>query len=288
MPVLGFGYKGLDPQWTLRPTALRARLLATAARAIRRECHEPVCQMANFTYGVGGNILWDHANLDPPTHRWLAREFGWVPITFFKQMARCATAGHLLAASGYDEIPEDVVASAPRNRPRWTFLAGSANRCFLPRSQERAFAWLDGLEPGRHALVEPPGLHAPRRLLRPQRRARRVRAHRRRACTELPTPRGVRVGGGGLLWKPQHSTRRRVSVASRPTVRCCGCAPTTSSSRSSGWATTTRSGPSTTATASACSPTRARCSGRRGRTPRTSCRTSSCAPTARCATTTGR
>jgi hypothetical protein len=157
VPVLAFGYKGLDPQWTLRPTALRARLLAAGARAIRRECDEPVCQMANFTYGVGGNVLWDHANIDPPTHRWITREFGWVPITFFQQISRCAAAGHLLAASGFDEIPEDVVASAPRNRPRWTFLAGSANRCFLPRSQERSFAWLDSLEPGRHALVGLPG-----------------------------------------------------------------------------------------------------------------------------------
>ena len=157
VPLLSVGYPGFDPQWTLRPTALRARLLATWARTVRRECLEPVCQMANYTYGVGGNILWDHANIDPPTHRWIAREFGWVPTTFFRQMSRCAAAGHLVAASGFDELPDDVVSSAPRSRPRWTFLAGSANRCFLPRSQERSFAWLDSLEPGRHALVEVPG-----------------------------------------------------------------------------------------------------------------------------------
>ena len=157
VPLLSVGYPGFDPQWTLRPTALRARLLATWARTVRRECREPVCQMANYTYGVGGNILWAHANIDPPTHRWIAREFGWVPTTFFRQMSRCAGAGHLVAASGFDELPDDVVSSPPRNRPRWTFLAGSANRCFLPRSQERSFAWLDSLEPGRHALVEVPG-----------------------------------------------------------------------------------------------------------------------------------
>jgi predicted alpha/beta hydrolase len=157
LPMMSVGFPGFDPQWTVRPTALRARLLAAWARTVRRECREPVCQMANYTYGVGGNILWDHANIDPPTHRWIAREFGWVPITFFRQMSRCAAAGHLVAASGFDELPEDVVASPPRSRPRWTFLAGSANRCFLARSQERSFAWLDGLEPGRHALVEVPG-----------------------------------------------------------------------------------------------------------------------------------
>jgi predicted alpha/beta hydrolase len=154
LPLLSVGYPGFDPQWTVRPTALRARLLAAWARTVRRECREPVCQMANYTYGVGGNILWDHANIDPPTHRWIAREFGWVPTTFFRQMSRCAAAGHLVAASGFDELPEDVVSSPPRSRPRWTFLAGAANRCFLASSQERSFAWLDSLEPGRHAHVE--------------------------------------------------------------------------------------------------------------------------------------
>jgi predicted alpha/beta hydrolase len=157
IPLLAPGYPGFDPQWTIRPTALRARLLANWARLVRRECREPVCQMANYTYGVGGNILWDHANIDPPTHRWIAREFGWVPTSFFQQMSRCASAGHLVAASGFDELPDDVVSAPPRNRPRWTFLAGAANRCFLARSQERSFAWLDALEPGRHALVELPG-----------------------------------------------------------------------------------------------------------------------------------
>jgi hypothetical protein len=154
---LRVGFPGFDPQWTLRPTALRARLVALIARTVRRECREPVCQMANFTYGAGGNVLWDHANIDPPTHRWITREFGWVPTSFFRQMAHCTAVGHLVAASGFDEIPEDVTATPPRNRPRWTFLAGSANRCFLPRSQERSFQWLDAFEPGRHALIEVPG-----------------------------------------------------------------------------------------------------------------------------------
>ena len=157
LPGMQLGFPGFDPQWTLRPTALRARLVALIARTVQRECHEPVCQMAQFTYGVGGNVLWDHANIDPPTHRWIAREFGWVPTSFFRQMARCTKAGHLVAASGFEEMPENVVAAPPRNRPRWTFLAGTANRCFLPRSQERSFAWLDALEPGRHALIEVPG-----------------------------------------------------------------------------------------------------------------------------------
>jgi hypothetical protein len=157
LPGMRLGFPGFDPQWAIRPTAFRARLLALVARAVRRECREPVCQMANFTYGVGGNVLWDHANIDPPTHRWIAREFGSVPTSFFKQMSRCTDAGHLVTVDGAAELPADAVAAPPRDRPRWTLVAGSANRCFLPSSQRRTFAWLDRLEPGRHALVEVPG-----------------------------------------------------------------------------------------------------------------------------------
>jgi hypothetical protein len=157
LPGMQLGFPGFDPQWAIRPTAFRARLLALVARAVRRECREPVCQMANFTYGVGGNVLWDHANIDPPTHRWIAREFGSVPTSFFKQMGRCADAGHLVTVDGAAELPADAVAAPPRSRPRWTLVAGSANRCFLPSSQRRTFEWLDGLEPGRHALIELPG-----------------------------------------------------------------------------------------------------------------------------------
>jgi hypothetical protein len=113
--------------------------------------------MANFTYGAGGNVLWDHANIDPPTHRWIAREFGSVPTSFFRQITRCVKAGHLVTVDGAADLPADAVAAPPRNRPRWTLVAGSANRCFLPSSQRRTHEWLERLEPGRHAFVELPG-----------------------------------------------------------------------------------------------------------------------------------
>jgi len=157
LPGLLLFYPGFDPQWAIRPTAVRARMLATVARLVRRECREPVCQMANFTYGAGGNVLWDHANLDPPTHRWIAREFGSVPTSFFEQISRCVNAGHLVTVDGAADLPADAVAAPPRNRPRWTLVAGSANRCFLPSSQRHTHEWLERLEPGRHAFVELPG-----------------------------------------------------------------------------------------------------------------------------------
>ena len=103
-------------------------------------------------------MLWDHANIDPPTHRWIAREFGWVPTSFFQQMSRCATAGHLVAATGFDELPDDVVPAPPRNRPRWTLhRRAPPTAASWPAASERTFAWLDALEPGATRCVVLPG-----------------------------------------------------------------------------------------------------------------------------------
>ncbi len=113
--------------------------------------------MANYVYGAGGDVLWAHRNIDPATHRWIAREFGWVPSSFFRQMARCVRAGQIVSVDGSDALPARAADRQPLDRPRWTLIAGGDNRCFLPSSQERTFAWLDALEPGRHALHVLPG-----------------------------------------------------------------------------------------------------------------------------------
>ena len=289
--MLAFGYKGFDPQWTLRPTAAaRPRCSPLWARTVRRECHEPVCQMANYTYGVGGNILWDHANIDPPTHRWIAREFGWVPITFFRQMSRCAAAGHLVAASGFDEIPEDVVASAPRNRPRWTLprgLGATAASCPQPGALVR-LAGRPGARPARAGGGCPGYTHLDV-FFGARRRARRVRARRRGATARNFQPPGElesaeRDCSGSLstpraVWsRSHHGPRSAAAAALRRPAR--GALP-------DGLRRCVRGHPRPLSPAAARlhAPDAGR---RRARTPRTSCRTSSCAPTARCATTTGR
>ena len=157
LPLMAPGYPGFDPQWAIRPTAARARALALWARLVRRECRQPVCQMANYVYGAGGDVLWAHRNIDPATHRWIAREFGWVPSSFFRQMARCVRAGQVVSVDGSEALPARAADRPPRDRPRWTLIAGGDNTCFLPSSQQRTFAWLDALEPGRHALHVLPG-----------------------------------------------------------------------------------------------------------------------------------
>jgi len=132
-------------------------LLAGWARLVRRECRNPVCALANYTYGVGPDVLWRHENLDDETHGWVERQFGWVPLSFFRQMAQCVRAGHLVCVDDAPELPDDLIAQPPRTRARWTLMAGSRNTCFLPIGQRRTFAWLDAQDPGLHRHHELPG-----------------------------------------------------------------------------------------------------------------------------------
>jgi hypothetical protein len=142
VPLMKHGYRGLDPQWAIRPTGLRARLYAWIGRHARRDCGNPVCMLANYVYGVTDDVLWRHENLSDATHRWIAREFGWVPVSFFAQMRRCAVAGHLVRVTDRPQLPAEVTDGPPRTRARWTLIAGQRNECFLPSGQVRTGAWL--------------------------------------------------------------------------------------------------------------------------------------------------
>jgi hypothetical protein len=159
VPLIQPGMPGLDPQWAIRPPGLRADGFARWARIMRRECDNPVCAVANYMYGAGPDIMWRHANLSEATHRWISREFGWVPLSFFRQMAACADAGHLVAVDDrVAGLPPDLAAPPPRTAARFTLLAGAENRCFLPEGQRRTHAWLHNRLPGRgHALHLLPG-----------------------------------------------------------------------------------------------------------------------------------
>jgi hypothetical protein len=149
---------GLDPQWAIRPPGLRTAAFARVAELVRRECSNPVCAVANFTYGPGPDVLWRHENLSDAAHAWISREFGWVPISFFRQIRASALAGHVVPVDdSVSGLPDDLTAGPPRTDARFTLLAGAENRCFLPAGQRRTFAWLDARRPGAHALHVLPG-----------------------------------------------------------------------------------------------------------------------------------
>jgi hypothetical protein len=113
--------------------------------------------MVSFTYGTGFPALWRHENLNPATHEWVKQEFAHVPMSFFRQMARCVSAGRLVAAGESAALPQDYAAQPPQTDARFAFFAGSENICFLPESQRQTHRWFEETRPGGHTYTELPG-----------------------------------------------------------------------------------------------------------------------------------
>ncbi len=156
LPVVGWMTDKLDPRWGegLGPDAdtWQARALRRLVEMTHHECDNAVCRFTSFTYGTGFPVLWRHQNLSPAVHDWIRGEFAAVPLTFFRQMARCLAAGHLVRAEALPGLPEDYAAAAPRCEARFVFVAGRCNDCFQWQSQQASFEWFDRYQPGRHAL----------------------------------------------------------------------------------------------------------------------------------------
>jgi hypothetical protein len=140
------------------PSAL-SNGVARMAHLIRgRDCDNEVCQFANYMYGVGPDILWRHSNLDPETHEWVSREFGFCPFSLLRQIGRAQRSGVIAPTGKLPQLPGSLVAQAPKTDARFAFLAGSANRLFLPISQQRSFEHFDKHRPGYHTFRELPGM----------------------------------------------------------------------------------------------------------------------------------
>ncbi len=149
---------GLDPQWELRPPSALAANFARLAHLVRhRDCDNPTCQFANYMYGVGPDLLWRHSNLDAATHDWVAREFGFCPFTFLKQIGRAQSTGYIVPVDGLPQIPPSLVDIEPMTDARFSFLAGTENRIFLPLGQRRSFEHFDRHRRGYHTFHALPG-----------------------------------------------------------------------------------------------------------------------------------
>jgi hypothetical protein len=142
MPVVNRFLKYLNPAWGDTPPAGAPKLLTLFVRATHHECDNTVCKLVSFTYGSGFPALWRHENLDDDTHdEFVRREFGNVPLSFFRQIARCVRRGNLVSTGEVPGLPEDYAAQPPQTDARWVFFAGEKNRCFLPESQGRSYDW---------------------------------------------------------------------------------------------------------------------------------------------------
>ncbi len=153
-PLVGLMTDRLNPQWAEGrgdgADRLPARLLRGLVNLTHHECDNAVCKFASFTYGTGFPVLWRHENLNHATHDWLRHEFAAVPMSFFRQMARCIQAGHLVRHEPLPGLPADYAAAAPRSDARFTFLAGRLNDCFKWQGQQASFDWFNRHQPGRH------------------------------------------------------------------------------------------------------------------------------------------
>ncbi|MBP1137077.1 pimeloyl-ACP methyl ester carboxylesterase [Arthrobacter sp. PvP023] len=147
----------LSPAWGYKSNGYFSRILRSMVKATHHECDNLVCRLVSFTYGSGRPALWSHENLDVATHDWISGEFAEVPFTFLSEMGRSVLARRMVAAGNHPELPANFLAEAPQTDARFSFLAGRNNRCFLPESQERTFAFFQGHRPGRDSLHLLPG-----------------------------------------------------------------------------------------------------------------------------------
>jgi hypothetical protein len=147
----------LSPAWGYKSNGYLSRILRSMVKATHHECDNLVCRLVSFTYGSGRPALWSHENLDEATHNWISGEFAEVPFTFLSEMGRSVLARRIVAAGNHPELPANFLAGAPQTDARFSFLAGRNNRCFLPESQERTFAFFQGHRPGKDSLHLLPG-----------------------------------------------------------------------------------------------------------------------------------
>jgi pimeloyl-ACP methyl ester carboxylesterase len=152
--TVGRFMKYLNPQWGLSAPHGWPTVIDWWVRSTHHECNNAVCKHSSFTFGAGFPTLWRHENLDDATHEWLKGEFAHVPMTFFREMAQCIEAGHLISSGKYSELPASFVGQAPKTEARFVFLGGEFNDCFMPESQARTFDFFDRYAPGRHTFYE--------------------------------------------------------------------------------------------------------------------------------------
>lgn len=153
VPLIGLITNYLNPQWGLHAPTLAAKFVSLLVKLTHHECKNDVCKQVSFTYGTGFPALWRHENLNEETHEWLKHEFADVPITFFKQMARCVKKGNLISVEGKKELPADFTAQKPQTDARFAFFAGKKNLCFLPESQIKSYEYFDNLRKNYHTLT---------------------------------------------------------------------------------------------------------------------------------------
>jgi hypothetical protein len=150
MPLVMRMFDGLDAQWGIRPVTPSAGMFAAAAKRFERPCRNPTCQVANYMYGSGWDVLFRHVdNYGDPwvadaVHEWTGRELGYTPLSLIQQVAESSRRGYIVpSASPPPGTPAAYLNEAPRTKAQITFIAGDHNNMFRWQGQRRAKQFFD-------------------------------------------------------------------------------------------------------------------------------------------------
>jgi hypothetical protein len=165
MPMVARSFKGLDAQWGIRPTTPTAGLFAAAAKRMERPCDNPTCQVANFMYGSGWDVLFRHVDdhgdpwVTAAVHEWTGREVGYTPLSLIAQVAESSRHGHVVPSpTPPPGTPPAYLARPPQTGAQVTFIAGDHNNMFRWQGQHRAARFFnESLGEGRADFVALPG-----------------------------------------------------------------------------------------------------------------------------------
>ncbi len=157
MPVVSKMFTGLDAQWGIRPTTPSAGLFAAGAKRMERSCGNPTCQVANFMYGSGWDVLFRHVDdagepwVPPAVHEWTGREVGYTPLSLIAQVAESTRHGYIVPSpTPPPGAPPAYLSTVPQTAAQVTFIAGDHNNMFRWQGQHRAARYLqETLGPGR-------------------------------------------------------------------------------------------------------------------------------------------
>ncbi|HEY1568240.1 MAG TPA: hypothetical protein VGF68_14530 [Solirubrobacteraceae bacterium] len=150
MPMVSKMFDGLDAQWGIRPTTPNAGLFAALAKKMERPCGNPTCQVANYMYGSGWDVLFRHVDDDgnpwvvDAVHEWTGREVGYTPLSLIAQVAASSRRGYIVPSPAPPPgTPPAYLARPPQTQAQITFIAGDHNNMFRWQGQHRAAQFFD-------------------------------------------------------------------------------------------------------------------------------------------------
>jgi hypothetical protein len=150
VPTVGRLFTWADAQWAIRPVTPAAALFAATAKLMERPCGNPPCQMANFMYGSGWDVLLRHRDdagqpwIADAVHEWTGRELGYTPMSLIGQVAESSRHGHIVPSSPRPiGTPASYLLAPPQTRAQITFVAGDHNNMFRWEGQRRSKDFFD-------------------------------------------------------------------------------------------------------------------------------------------------